>query len=156
MPFIFDTNSLRVLGNYYPERFPSFWTRFDVAVESKEVVSVREVYNEIVKQIKDEWYLEWLKVHKEMFLVPGAEEGQFVAEIFKVAHFQQMVGEEQRLKGQYVADPFVVACAKVSDGIVVTEEAVKENAAKIPNVCKHFDIKFTDVRGFLEIKGWQF
>jgi hypothetical protein len=156
MPFIFDTNSLRVLGNYYPDQFPSFWTRFDVAVEKKEVLSVREVYNEIVKQIKEDWYLDWLKGHKEMFLVPGAEEGQFVAEIFKVAHFQQMVGEEQRLKGQYVADPFIVACAKVYNGIVVTEEAVKENAAKIPNVCKHFKIEFTDVRGFLEMNRWKF
>jgi len=35
MPFIFDTNSLRVLGNYYPERFPSFWKRFDEMVEKK-------------------------------------------------------------------------------------------------------------------------
>jgi hypothetical protein len=156
MLFIFDTNSLRVLGNYYPEQFPSFWERFEITVEKKEVFSVREVYNEIVNQIKDEWYLDWLKKRKEMFLVPGAEEGQFVAEIFKVAHFQQLVGEEQRLKGQPVADPFVVACAKVCNGTVVTEESVKDNAAKIPNVCKHFNIKFTDVRGFLEINGWKF
>ena len=156
MPFIFDTNSLRVLGNYYPEQFPSFWERFEASVEKKDVLSVREVYNEIVNQIKDEWYLEWLKTRKEMFLTPGAEEGQFVAEIFKVPHFQQLVGEEQRLKGQYVADPWVVACAKVCNGIVVTEEAVKEHAAKIPNVCSHFKIEFTDVRGFLDRNGWKF
>ncbi len=74
MPFIFDTNSLRVLGNYYPEQFPSFWERFEASVEKKDVLSVREVYNEIVNQIKDEWYLEWLKARKEMFLTPGAEE----------------------------------------------------------------------------------
>ncbi len=79
-----------------------------------------------------------------------------MAEIFKVSHFQQLVGEEQRLKGQYVADPWVVACAKVCNGIVVTEEAVKEHAAKIPNVCSHFKIEFTDVRGFLDRNGWKF
>ena len=156
MPFIFDTNSLRVLGNYYPERFPSFWKRFEEMVEKKEVLSVREVYNEITKQVKDEWYLEWLEAHREMFLAPSADEGTFVAQIFRVAHFQQLVGEEQRLKGQPVADPFVVACAKVRNGIVVTEEAVKENAAKIPNVCKHFKIECTDVEGFLKINDWKF
>jgi hypothetical protein len=43
MPFIFDTNSLRVLGNYYPDQFPSFWQRFENAVEKKDVLSVREV-----------------------------------------------------------------------------------------------------------------
>jgi hypothetical protein len=156
MPFIFDTNSYRVVGNYYPSQFPSFWERFGTAVEKKEVLSVREVYNELVTQIKDDWYLEWLKARKEMFLTPGTEEGQFVAEIFKVPHFQQLVGEEQRLKGQHVADPFVVAAAKVCNGIVVTEEVFKENAAKIPNVCKHFGIKCTDLRGFLEMNGWKF
>src|SRR5262245_61757252 len=111
MPYVFDTNSLRVLGNYYPGQFPSFWALFNDAVEKQEVVSPREVYNEIVNQVKDQWYLDWLKHHKDMFLTPGVEEGRFVAEIFKVPHFQQLVGEQQRLLGQYVADPFVVACA---------------------------------------------
>jgi hypothetical protein len=91
-----------------------------------------------------------------MFLTPGTEEGKFVAEIFKVPHFQQLVGEQQRLLGKYVADPFVVACAFACGGTVVTEEAVKDNAAKIPNVCKHFSVKFTNVQGFLEANGWQF
>ena len=115
MPHVFDTNSLRVLNNYYPPHFPSFWKLFDEAVEKEEVVSVREVYNEVVKLIKDEWYLDWLKQHKAMFLTPGAEEMQFVAEIFKVNHFQTLVGEKQRLQGLPVADPFVVACARMSN-----------------------------------------
>lgn len=29
MIYVFDTNSFRVLGNYYPDRFPSFWEMFD-------------------------------------------------------------------------------------------------------------------------------
>ena len=91
-----------------------------------------------------------------MFLTPGIEEGKFVAEIFKVPHFQQLVGEQQRLLGQYVADPFVVACAAVCNGTVVTEEAVKDNAAKILNVCTHFGLKFTNVQGFLQQKAWKF
>src|SRR5689334_3299686 len=55
MPFIFDTNSFRVVGNYYPSQFPSFWERFGSAVEKKDVLSVREVYSELVNQIKDDW-----------------------------------------------------------------------------------------------------
>ena len=125
-------------------------------IRQVQVVSAREVYNEIVSQVKDKWYLDWLKQHKEMFLTPGVEEGKFIAESFKVPHFQQIVGEQQRLLGQYVADPFVVACASVCNGTVVTEEAVKENAAKIPNVCQYFGVNFTNVQGFLEQKGWKF
>ena len=156
MPFIFDTNSLRVLGNYYPDRFPSFWEHFETSIHKKEVFSVREVYSEIVAQVKEDWYLDWLKAHKDIFLTPGAEEGQFIAQIFSVQHFQQLVGEEQRLKGRPVADPFVIACAKVCNGTVITEETLKPNAAKIPNVCQHFDIQCTDVLGFLKIQDWRF
>jgi len=28
--------------------------------------------------------------------------------------------------------------------------------AKIPNVCDHFKVKCTNVRGFLEMNGWKF
>jgi len=51
-----------------------------------------------------------------------------------------LVTETQRLKGQPVADPFVIASAKVRGGAVVTEELKREHAAKIPNVCQHFDV----------------
>jgi hypothetical protein len=38
------------------------------------------------------------------------------------------------LCGSPVADPFVIACAKVSNGAVVTQEVKKEGGLKIPNV----------------------
>jgi len=41
-------------------------------------------------------------------------------------------------------------------GTVVTEEALKENAAKIPNVCEYFGIKWTNVQGFLLSNDWKF
>jgi len=83
MLYVFDSNSLRVLGNYYPGRFPTFWKKFEDAVASGMVVSVRE-------------------------------------------------------------------------GCVVTEEGHKLNAAKIPNVCKHFGVACTNVEGFMDRNDWQF
>lgn len=62
----------------------------------------------------------------------------------------------QRLRGYPVADPFVVACARVRDGCVVTEEASRPNAARIPNVCGHFGVRCTNVEGFLREIGWEF
>jgi len=60
------------------------------------------------------------------------------------------------LRGYPVADPFVVARAQSIEACVVTEEASKPNAAKIPNVCDHFGVRFTDVKGFLSEVGWRF
>ncbi|WP_396770910.1 DUF4411 family protein [Microcystis aeruginosa] len=55
-----------------------------------------------------------------------------------------------------MADPFIIAAAKIKDGCVITEEALKPNAPKIPTVCQHFSIDFTNVQGLMEREGWQF
>lgn len=156
--YVFDSNSLRVLGNYYPGRFPTFWKRFEEAVVTGMVVSVREVYKELERQrqIGETWLWDWLHGHRRLFLTPGPEETAFVAKIFMVAHFRTLVGEQQRLRGFPVADPFIVACARIRKGCVVTEEVKKPNAAKIPNVCEHFGIECTNVEGFMAKNNWQF
>lgn len=156
MPFAFDTNSLRVLGNYYPERFPSFWTRFEEEIGQGGVFSVREVLNELERQDKTSWLWGWAKSRREFFRSPTPAETAFVGRIFTVAHFRELVGGRQRLLGQPVADPFLVAAGHVHGCCVVTEEANKPNAAKIPNVCTHFKVDFTNVEGFLERMDWRF
>jgi hypothetical protein len=50
----------------------------------------------------------------------------------------------------------VIASAKVLDGIVVTQEVKKDGGAKIPNVCDHFEIRWTNLEGFLAENKWEF
>jgi len=154
-PYVFDTNSVSVLRNYYPDQFPSFWKRFHAAVSAGEVISCREVLHEL-KGLQKGWLLEWAEAKKAMFRMPSDDETNVVGEIFRVAHFRALVGQEQQLKGTPVADPFVVAAARVFGGCVVTEEALKPNAAKIPNVCEHFGIDCTNLEGFLKYNEWTF
>ncbi len=54
------------------------------------------------------------------------------------------------------ADPFVIAKAAVNGFSVVTMEHLRENAAKIPNICNHFDIPWMSLEEFMEAEGWQF
>lgn len=154
MIYVFDTSSIIVMGHYFPDRFPTFWNHFENAVQSGTVISVREVLKELASP--REWLMDWVNDHKEMFLVPGPQETKFVATIFQVPHFQMLVTEAQRLRGQPVADPFVIACASVRAGTVVTEESRKPNSARIPNVCDHFGVACTNVEGFLAQNDWQF
>ncbi len=156
MVYVFDTSSIRVLGNYYPDRFPTFWQRFDQAVENESGVSVGEVYHELKTQVAKDWLRNWIDRRRAMFLVPKPEETAFVGRIFQVPHLQALVGEIQRLKGQPVADPFVIACARSRNGAVVTEEGNKPNAAKIPNVCEYFEVRWMNLEGFLSENGWRF
>jgi Domain of unknown function (DUF4411) len=156
-PYVFDSSSFRVLSNYYPERFPSFWRRFNEVVADGRVLSVREVYNELQRQVSFQgWLGEWLRQHRELFVTPGSDEASFVSQIFQVVHFRTLVGQAQQLRGQPVADPFVIACARARAGWVVTEESMRPNAARIPNVCEHFGIDCTNVEGFMTQNGWEF
>jgi len=84
------------------------------------------------------------------------EELKFVGKIFQVRHFQAMIRKQERLKGKPVADPFVIARAKISGACVVTQEKKTENAAKIPNVCNHFGIRWTNLEGFMKEENWKF
>lgn len=156
MSFFFDTNSFSVLRNYYPERFPSFWHHFEEAVEDEVILSVREVLNELRALTKGTWLVKWADEHKAIFRAPSPAETQFIGEIFKVRHFQAIVGKRQQLQGKPVADPFVIAAAKINGGCVVTEEILKPNAVTIPNVCDHFSIDCTDLQGLLERLKWSF
>jgi len=156
MKYVFDTGPLiNLFRHYYPERFPSLWEKFHDMVSKKKIISVREVYNEIYS-IKDA-LSNWAKEQKDgIFLPSTVEELQFVGEIFKVQHFQVMVSKQKRLKGGSVADPFVIARAKILDFPVVTTEAFKDDSAKIPNVCKHFSIPCINLEEFMQQEGWTF
>jgi len=155
--YVFDTNSLSIiLKHYYPERFTSLWTKLNEMLTNGEVKLVRESYNEIMKLNAEDRPALWAKGNRKLFSTPSIEELQFVNEIFKIAHFQQLIEKKKILSGRPAADPFVIAKAKCENAIVVTEEVYKENASKIPNVCKHFGIECINLEDFMLKESWQF
>ena len=52
--------------------------------------------------------------------------------------YRRLIGQRQALSGQPVADPYLIAAAKINGYTVVSEEEAKPNSAKIPIVCKHY------------------
>lgn len=165
MSYVFDTSSLRALQHFYPGVFKSIWAGLDALVASGMLLSTREVWNELEGQSITADVRAWTKTNKHLFTTPVAAELQFVAEIFKVPHFRGLIGKQQQLRGTPVADPFVIACARIHKGTVVTEEGwqrgntppvPKPNAAKIPNVCQHFGIPCIDLEVFMHQQSWSF
>lgn len=156
MIYVFDTSSIRSLQHFYPSVFKTIWGGLDGLVRQQNLISTREVSNELVRQNVSVDVLAWAKQNKQIFTTPNATELQFVAQIFQIQHFQSLIGEQQRLKGTPVADPFVIACAKIKGGTVVMEERLKPNAAKIPNVCAHFNIPCIDLERFMQQQDWTF
>ena len=156
MIYVFDTSSLSKLKHFFPGVFKSVWAGLDALVQSGELISTREVWNEIERGDVDPYTNNWLKDRKHIFTTPTADELRFVAQIFQIAHFQALIGEKQRLMGTPVADPFIIACAKIKNGTVVTEERLKPHAEKIPNVCQHFKVPCIDLETFMQTQGWSF
>jgi hypothetical protein len=84
MPYVFDTSAFIIIGHYYPDQFPTFWKRFSTAVDSGEIVSVREALNELSTKASRPWLADWVKLNSGIFQVPTAEETAFVGEIFRI------------------------------------------------------------------------
>lgn len=155
MIYVFDSSTLiHLFRYYYLQRFPTLWEKFDDMAKTGEIISVREVYTEI--KDKGDRLSKWAKAHRDFFLESSLEEINFVTEIFKIPHFQTLIKQQARLQGNPVADPFVIAKAKISGYCAVTQEGLKEHAARIPNVCNHFGIDWTDLEGFMEKENWTF
>lgn len=155
--YVFDNNSLRILcESYYPARFPTLWGKFNKLISEGRATSVREVLREIDKWSPGRRLVKWANSHKDFFPAPTPEELDFVSRIFAVRHFQGLIRKKTILEGLPVADPFVIARAKVGNGVVITQEQFIENAPRIPNVCQHFGVEYVDLEGFMEGEGWRF
>jgi Domain of unknown function (DUF4411) len=154
--YVFDNSPLSTLfRNYYPSRFPSLWKRFDILISDGTIVSTREVLREI-NDSSIETLRAWAKDYHELFQAPTAVEGEYVAKIFAVGHMQQNIEMQKLLRGGKNADPFVVAKGAIENRAVVTMEKFKDNATKIPNICKHFGVPCLTLEEFMEKEGWSF
>ena len=153
--YVIDSSSLiDLFKHYYLGNFPTLWSHFDNLVSNGNLVSVKEVLNEV--KDRNDRLAKWAKQNKNFFSKPSQTELSFVKQIFQVQHFHRIVKERERLKGKPVADPFVISAAKVIKACVVTEEAFKPNASKIPNVCKHFNIPVVNLQQFMINENWTF
>ena len=154
--YVFDTNSFITLGHFFPERFLSFWKSFNLYVSEEKILSVREVYKELDREETRPHLFQWIKDNRNIFKKPTGKETEIVAQIFQIPKFQHLIGQRQRLKGSPVADPWLIASAKIQNGCVISEEKAKPNAVKIPNVCQHFDVDCCNLETFMKREGWEF
>lgn len=156
MIYVFDTSSFRVLKNFYPPRFPTLWKNVGLMMEAGDLISVREVARELKDFGEDDLLKSLARKHKAIFLAPDGDEQAFVQRIFSKPHFRALISQRALLQGKPVADPFVIAAAAIREGTVVTQEALKPNAAKIPNVCRAFDVPYLNLEDFMAQQGWEF
>ena len=100
MAYVFDTSSFSVIGNYYPEQFPTFWEKFDQAATAGTIISVREVRRELDFYVPYPHLSDWVKDHGDIFSPPISVETEFVQDIFSVQAFPDVSERERSISWQ--------------------------------------------------------
>lgn len=153
--YVFDTAPLVRMNNYPADIFPTVWGRLNAMFVNQEIISCREVLNELTQKFAgDDEVSRWAKANNSYFLRPEPAELVKVREI--LAKFPDMVKEDVFLSTIPEADPFVVAQALVNNCVLVHQEMYKKNSPKIPNVCEHFGVKEMSLHDFFREQGWTF
>lgn len=148
--YVLDTNVFISLGLYYPKRFPTIWERVNSLADAGGLISVREVRRELGTKCSSEHILVWINNYRHIFQIPSNAECNIVSSIFQKPQYQGFVKRNNILKGLPVADPFIIAAAKVRKYFVVTQESNKSKGARIPTACKDFGVTCIDLENFLE------
>lgn len=156
MKYVFDNSSISKLKHFSPEIFQTIWTELDRLVQTESIISTREVYRELQNGVPIVHTDSWIKKSKRIFLLPTQDELNFVEKILSTKDFASIIGVKQRLNGTPVADPFVIALAKVKGAVVVTEEKSKNGGVRIPNICDYFGIDCINLDKFMAQQGWKF
>jgi hypothetical protein len=149
--YCFDTSALiHAWVRVYPiEMFPSLWNAFDRLVSEKRMIATQEVCEELSR--KSDGLYEWCTQRSVMFIEHTDRVMRQTTAILDA--FPKLV---DTAKGRSGGDPFVIALAKVTGSVVVTEENGGENRKKIPEVCGALNMPCVRLLEVIKREKWTF
>ena len=102
--YVLDTCVLReLLFHVFRSVNPEIWKSLEGMLDSGEIISVKEVYRELERQLsKDNEKMAWLKQYKRSFNKATDEEANIVKKIYANRNFQNGVTEKNILTGRPV------------------------------------------------------
>jgi len=132
-------------GPYGFDIVPAFWEWLDQQVTAGNIFSSTTVCGELADG-EDE-LAEWVRERRGsgLFIEPDTIVQRHFRDIAN--HVQQTYPTHQSQEFLSRADPWVISHAKAENATVVTHEtAVPTNSSKvkIPNVCNHFNVEYTN------------
>jgi Domain of unknown function (DUF4411) len=152
MKYVFDSGPFIDCRYYYPNIFKSYWDKLNQLVGNGDIISVKEVYNEILKG--SDIISDWANQNSGIFEEPSGGEFEIVKDI--MSKHKELIRLVNFTGGTPVADPFIIAKAEVNNLVVVTQEIFRENAHKIPNICKEHNVNYMTLEEFMLNEGWEF
>jgi predicted nucleic acid-binding protein len=158
--YVLDTNIfIEAKRRYYAfDLCPGFWDSLLYHNSIGNLESIDHVRKELLEGKDD--LADWSKNMVGLFASTDSEP---VTTAYR--NIIQWVQNQERFlnaaKGKFASDPdsWVIAYAKANDIIVATEEKsapFSRKEVKIPDVCKHFNVKYTDTFDMLRKLGVAF
>jgi hypothetical protein len=133
-----------------PESFPSLWERVEEMIGNGSIRAVDEVERELAKRA--DGVHEWAKHQTDLFVDLDAPLQRETAAV--LAAHPRLVG---RGHGRNGADPFVIGLARLTGGVVVTEERPRNlTSPRIPDACNALGIPCLALVDFIREQRWTF
>lgn len=158
--FLLDSNIfIEAKNRYYSFDFcPAFWDFLDKEIDKNTILTIKEVYNELSNG--DDNLADWIKERKDSsFFIPFDDE-ETQKEFAKIAQYiVNNFSQEEATKFLSVADPWLIAKAKVLEATIVTHEVLappNTKKVKIPNICVHFGVNYANPFNMLRNLGAKF
>lgn len=143
-------------GRYYPtDVFPGVVAKFDELVTAGRILAPTLVKDEI-GAVGTAGLVDWTENHAGIF-IPTAD---VLAEAQAIQN--QFAGLRDPKAEYEEADAYVIALARMRNGIVLTQEtpaAEKRNPRRthfIPDVCRELGITCISLLGLMRREGWRF
>jgi Domain of unknown function (DUF4411) len=138
-----------IWGNREPYPLPGYrpyWDSFESRIDAGRIVTHWTAFEEVVTGLKkgDPEIVLWVKTRRAKLVAPPdtKECQKLVGEVCKYAI--DSFGFQKANDFVAGADAFLIACASLDEGTVVTQECTKKQV-RIPRVCKHFGVQYTDL-----------
>jgi predicted nucleic acid-binding protein len=137
---------------------PGFWELLDNKAREGVVATSSIVYQELVEKTDDE-LAAWVRSRKDigLFIEPDRSVQAVYSTIADYVNQTYALVEASRFLAG--ADAWLVAHAKAKGGTVVTLETLvppESRRAKIPNVCRSFDVPYCNTYSMLRVLGVSF
>ncbi len=154
--YVWDTCSLIKMNNDYD--FESSWTKFEKYCENGQFIVHQEVRNELngrlIEEDEDDKYVKFL-----------SKFNCFIGSELSYIHEYQVIIKSIALEFEYQdlfdnatkknwADPWLIALAKHTNSILITEESQKPEKRKIPIIAKSLGVQTLKTSEFLKSQNW--
>jgi hypothetical protein len=149
-PFWLDANVyIECKNRWYPfARVPRFWGFLSGKIEEGSIHSPKAVYDELIEY--GDQLSTWVKTRKQGLCIQPVDGIQTCYRDIAnhvAANFPREKAEEFLSD----ADPWVIASAWFIGGTVVTHESTsRRRKIRIPVICQHFGVPFTDIVAVLD------